>query len=135
MSGTIDLYTRKNQQSSPTISPMADLPPIVVVGEEESKSWAMSRHNSIRSRSSSSSSSPGGSCTSTVEYDQEPWSQFSQRAEKLCDTLWPPPKTIRHVISTCRAAKHLRSIKCLEHFVPTPRYRYLSVSMVVATTV
>ncbi|KAL2043663.1 hypothetical protein N7G274_003970 [Stereocaulon virgatum] len=117
----MDLYTGEHQQPSPTISPMADSPPAVMVGEVTSNSPTMSRHTSIRSRSSSSSSSAGGSCTSTVEYDQEPWSQFSQRVEKLCGTLWPPPKTIRHVISTCQAAKHLRSIKCLQQFVPVPQ--------------
>ncbi|MCJ1459796.1 hypothetical protein MMC28_010175 [Mycoblastus sanguinarius] len=68
-------------------------------------------------RPNSSSSSPGHSFTSTVKYDVESYGLFRQRVEKLCQFLWPPPKSIKHRISRSRAVAHLRANKFLRSFV------------------
>jgi len=48
--------------------------------------------------------------------EQEAEELFSQRVEKLCQILWPPPKSIKHRLSIC-----LRANKLLGSLVPAPQ--------------
>ena len=70
---------------------------------------------SIGSRPPASFSSH--SDTSTLGYaDVEPFAEFKPRVEKLCEALWPPPKSISRRIAT-----HLREKKIFRSFVPSPQ--------------
>ncbi|MCJ1453418.1 hypothetical protein MMC28_003765 [Mycoblastus sanguinarius] len=68
--------------------------------------------SSIQSRSSFSSSS-SHSYTSTIGYSQESWDDFRPRVEKLCEVLWPPPKSIGQFLATC-----MRKHRMFRSFVP-----------------
>ena len=70
---------------------------------------------SIGSRPPASSSSH--SDTSTLGYaDVESFAEFKPGVEKLCEALWPPPKSISRRIVT-----HLRARKVFRSFVPSPQ--------------
>ena len=70
---------------------------------------------SVGSRPSTSSSIH--SYTSTLGYaDVESFAEFKPGVEKLCEALWPPPKSISRRIAT-----HLRASKFFRAFVPSPQ--------------
>ena len=70
---------------------------------------------SIASRPPASSSTH--SDTSTLGYaDVESFAEFKPGVEKLCEALWPPPKSISRRIAT-----HLRTSKFFRAFVPSPQ--------------
>lgn len=49
--------------------------------------------------------------TSTLKYTGEPFTEFKAKVEKLCETLWPPPKSISRLVATrLRANRLLRSL-------------------------
>ena len=45
--------------------------------------------------------------TSTLKYTGEPFAEFKARVEKLCETLWPPPKSISRLVATRLRANRL----------------------------
>ena len=69
---------------------------------------------SLLSRSSSLLSDH--SETSTLKYTVEPFTEFRAKVEKLCDILWPPPKSFSR-----RVAKRLRANRLLRSITPTPK--------------
>ena len=95
------------QQLSNNPSTMESPPP-----EEQS-----SPQDSISIRSRPPASSSTHSDTSTLGYaDVESFAEFKPGVEKLCETLWPPPKSISRRIAT-----HLRASKFFRSFVPSPQ--------------
>ena len=58
-------------------------------------------------------------------YSQEPYELFSQRVEKLCQFLWPYPKSINNRFSNSQVAVHLRANKFLCRFVPSPQIPFI----------
>ncbi len=54
--------------------------------------------------------------TSTLKYTGEPFTEFKARVEKLCETLWPPPKSISRLVAT-----RLRANKLLRSLMPPPK--------------
>ena len=71
-----------------------------------------SESESTRSQSASPVSS-AHSYTSTIGYNQEPWDEYRSRVEKLCNSLWPVPKSI-----SARLSKRLRTKKLLRSILP-----------------
>lgn len=54
--------------------------------------------------------------TSTLKYTGEPFIEFKVKVEKLCETLWPPPKSISRLVAT-----RLRANKLLRSLIPPPK--------------
>ena len=76
-----------------------------------------SLQDSISIISDPPTSSSTHSETSTLGYaDVESFAEFKPGVEKLCEVLWPPPKSISR-----RIAKHLRTSKLFRSFVPSPQ--------------
>ena len=68
-----------------------------------------------------SSSTSKHSETSTLRYNQEPWSEYSHRVEQLCEALWPSPKTCKTRIANSKVARCLRRNRFLRALVPCQR--------------
>ncbi|CAF9919341.1 hypothetical protein IMSHALPRED_004598 [Imshaugia aleurites] len=77
----------------------------------------LSENSSIHSSSKQSDTSQ--SDTSTLRYDQEAYDLFRIRVEKLCQVLWPPPKSIRQSLLDSKAATRMRANKFFRLFVPS----------------
>ena len=101
------IEAESEQQLSDSLSTMESPPP-----EDQSNP-----RDSISIRSLSPAASSTHSVTSTLGYaDVESFADFKPRVEKLCETLWPPPKSIsRRVATRLRASKFFRS------FMPSPQ--------------
>lgn len=86
------------------------------VSEEESPGahTNRSRSSSIASFSACSEHSD----TSTWRYDQESWSLYSDRVEKLCEELWPAQKTFKARLADNKLITRLRAVKVLRKFLP-----------------
>ena len=74
-------------------------------------------------QSSSSSIASFSTCsdhsdTSTWRYDQEPWSLYRHRVEKLCETLWPAQKTLEARLVDNKLIARLRAVKLLSKILP-----------------
>ena len=67
-------------------------------------------------RSSFSSCSSLRSENSTLRYTSEPFTDFKARVERLCVSLWLPPKSISRLVVT-----RLRTSKFLQSIVPPPK--------------
>ena len=71
------------------------------------------------SDSSSRHSSSENSDTSTLKYEQETWDLFRPRVENLCQTLWPPQKSLIQSLSNSKIATRLRANKFLRLLITT----------------
>ena len=60
-----------------------------------------------------------GSETSTLKYDQEPFSLFKIRVENLCHVLWPLQKYMGSFWTKSKIAKIMRANKFLRLFAPS----------------
>ncbi|KAF6223860.1 hypothetical protein HO173_013105 [Letharia columbiana] len=70
--------------------------------------------------SNSSTTSPsGGSHTSTIKCDREPYDVFSECVGRLCQKLWPPEKSIKLRILKSKAAARLRTNSFCGSLVPS----------------
>lgn len=58
--------------------------------------------------------------TSTLKYDQESYDLFKARVEKLCESLWPPRRSIKQSLSNSKLAARMRANGFLRLFVPSP---------------
>ena len=73
----------------------------------------------ISSDKDSMHSGSDGSETSTLKYDQEPYSLFKVRVEKLCHILWPLQKPIGPLWLNGKIAKIIRASKFFRRFAPS----------------
>ncbi|CAD6593996.1 MAG: hypothetical protein ASARMPRED_008331 [Alectoria sarmentosa] len=62
----------------------------------------------------------GLSDTSTLKYDQESYNLFRARVEKLCESLWPPRRSIKQSLSNSKLATRMRANVFFHLFVPSP---------------
>ncbi|CAF9936110.1 MAG: hypothetical protein ALECFALPRED_006704 [Alectoria fallacina] len=58
--------------------------------------------------------------TSTLKYDQELYNLFKVRVEKLCESLWPPRRSIMQYLSNSKLATRMRANGFFRLFVPSP---------------
>ena len=58
--------------------------------------------------------------TSTLKYDQESYNLFRARVEKLCESLWPPRRSIKQSLSNSKLARRTRANGFFRLFVPSP---------------
>ena len=99
----ITTYTSDNEEQ------LLSSPSIVAMLPFEQEDTDISDCDSRLSRSLSFLSDH--SETSTLRYTGEPFTEFKARVEKLCETLWPPPKSISRLVATrLLANKFLRSL-------------------------
>ena len=101
-------YTSDNKEQIVTI------PSTVAMVPSEQEDTDTYDRASLTSRSASLISET--SETSTLRYTGEPFTEFKTKVEKLCENLWPPPKSIRRLV-----ALRLRANKLLRPFIPPPK--------------
>ena len=101
-------YMSDNEEQLPS------KPSTVAMAPSEQQDTGTSDWASLLSRSPSFLSDH--SETSTLRYTGEPFTEFKARVEKLCDVLWPPPKSISRLVAT-----RLRANKLLRSLMPTPK--------------
>ena len=70
---------------------------------------------------SSSSSFSEHSDTSTIRYDQEPWTLYRNRVEQLCKTLWPQRETMKSRLFDNKLFTRLRANKIFRALTPSAR--------------
>ena len=84
-------------------------PPNVLLSPSEQNGTNTFDCTSLLSRSSSLYSDH--SETSTIKYTGEPFTEFKTKVEKLCENLWPAPKSMSRLVATrLRAKKLLRPL-------------------------
>ena len=57
--------------------------------------------------------------TSTWRYDQEPWEHYRSWIEKLCEELWPIPKTLKARLTDNKLVTRLRAVGVFHKFLPS----------------
>ena len=105
---TMTAYMSDNEEQLLTIPSTAAMVP------SEQEDTGTHDRASLTSRSGSLFSET--SETSTLQYTGEPFTEFKAKVEKLCETLWPLPKSISRVVAT-----RLRANKLLRFLIPPPK--------------
>ncbi|KAL8794638.1 MAG: hypothetical protein Q9195_002834 [Heterodermia aff. obscurata] len=86
------------------------------VSENDNTDASINRSSS--SSIASCSAYSGNSDTSTLRYDQETWSLYNDRVEKLCEELWPAPKTFKASLVDNKLITGLRAVKTFRKILP-----------------